>query len=786
MKRTTHITKLAALALFANILVFSGFSLTPTSAQTSGLVAHYTFDDGTATDLSGNGNNGSVSGATLTSGKVGSGAMSFDGVDDYVSIPHHASLSPSAITLSFWAKVTSIPTTNNGSFIAKNVSADYRIRPGSNQTVQFLQNGGIHLTSSQHAYALGEWVHIVFTGDSSGMKFYQNGQLKGSNATAFVTPGSSANLRIGNLLAPVEMDDVRIYNRALSIEEVGGLYALGGGSIPPTEPPPSNPPPTESDPQVPPSQPVGTCEPGTYYIDYDAGNDGNDGKCTGTPWKHAPGDANATLNPKLVALKPGDKVVFKGGVVYKGTVNPKAPGNSSAYITYSGNSWPGISSRAILDGEGTRTSGIAPFETADYLTIEGFEIRNYRTAVSLTQYNFSTGDSLNNIRVLNNLLHDSYGVGAESTGRGIYFRYGSNLLIEGNIIHTLPYHAITVDGSHVTIRNNTIYNIWGDGIAAGIKEGVFIVEGNDIRDSVVGSTLHPDGIQLMHAPQGAIIRNNKIGNFSQQLFIENAVPTSVIGDVYVYNNIIYNTRPGVDGISGPGNGMIFKTRYSNWGDVYVIGNTCIYMNSGNGCIAGSGTSDGTLKRSMTVRNTIVYNSLLGIREGTQPNFSSDYNLFYNQHRSGYLAGFLSLDKFKTTYPTQEQHSLYGDPQFVNMTLLHGLLQPFDAKLRSASPAIDKGEARPGVGGVSFSSDHIAAARPQGNAWDIGAYESNYSGTMAPLVGTAGDFNKDGVVNSLDLSLMSGAWNTSNTTYDLSKDGTVNTLDYSIMVRNWTT
>ncbi len=75
----------------------------------------------------------------------------------------------------------------------------------------------------------------------------------------------------------------------------------------------------------------------------------------------------------------------------------------------------------------------------------------------------------------------------------------------------------------------------------------------------------------------------------------------------------------------------------------------------------------------------------------------------------------------------------------------------------------------------------------GNAPDMGANESPYSsGTVTEPTYVPGDFNKDGYVNSLDFSAMSGAWNTSNTLYDLNKDGTVNTLDYSIMVRNWTT
>ena len=55
------------------------------SGAGSGLVAHYTFDDGTATDNSGNGNNGTVNGATYVDGKAGQ-ALSFDGDDGHVAI----------------------------------------------------------------------------------------------------------------------------------------------------------------------------------------------------------------------------------------------------------------------------------------------------------------------------------------------------------------------------------------------------------------------------------------------------------------------------------------------------------------------------------------------------------------------------------------------------------------------------------------------------------------------------------------------------------------------------
>jgi len=50
--------------------------------------------------------------------------------------------------------------------------------------------------------------------------------------------------------------------------------------------------------------------------------------------------------------------------------------------------------------------------------------------------------------------------------------------------------------------------------------------------------------------------------------------------------------------------------------------------------------------------------------------------------------------------------------------------------------------------------------------------------------SAGDLNSDGIINSLDWSLLSSNWFTSNSSYDLSGDGFVNSLDWSIMSKNW--
>jgi len=94
----------------------------------------------------------------------------------------------------------------------------------------------------------------------------------------------------------------------------------------------------------------------TYYVDFDSGNDSNSGTSQSAPWKHAPGDPNATGAPADRGyyhnpLQPGDNILLKGGVVYRGTITIDgrwtngAPANP---ITFKGDGWG--TGKAILDG----------------------------------------------------------------------------------------------------------------------------------------------------------------------------------------------------------------------------------------------------------------------------------------------------------------------------------------------------------------------------------------------------------------------------------------------------
>jgi Right handed beta helix region len=131
----------------------------------------------------------------------------------------------------------------------------------------------------------------------------------------------------------------------------------------------------------------------TYYVDFGAGLDTNPGTSPSSPWKHVPGDPAGSGVPANTTLQPGDTVVFKGGVVYDGTIVLPWSGLPGLPITYDGNSAGKFGTgRAIIDGMGRALGplayqyGIVGGERwngaedvgVSFVTIKNFEIRDLR------------------------------------------------------------------------------------------------------------------------------------------------------------------------------------------------------------------------------------------------------------------------------------------------------------------------------------------------------------------------------------------------------------------------
>ncbi len=86
----------------------------------------------------------------------------------------------------------------------------------------------------------------------------------------------------------------------------------------------------------------------TYYVDFANGSDDATGTSQNAAWKHAPGDSQATGAPAKAVLVPGDTVLLRAGVTYRGSIQIKFSGALGQPITYSGQGW-GVG-RATISG----------------------------------------------------------------------------------------------------------------------------------------------------------------------------------------------------------------------------------------------------------------------------------------------------------------------------------------------------------------------------------------------------------------------------------------------------
>jgi len=163
--------------------------------------------------------------------KEGIGAGSFDGVNDYVDCGNDASLNPTeAITVEVWAKfdVADAEETSYIPIIKRDNTFLLRKDEESNGKISFFIYDGTNWEPRANSYVqpnFGVWYHVVGTYDRQHIKIYVNGKLSGLSDRTNAIQSSESNTVVGfwnNKYFQGLIDEVRIYNRALSVEEVRG------------------------------------------------------------------------------------------------------------------------------------------------------------------------------------------------------------------------------------------------------------------------------------------------------------------------------------------------------------------------------------------------------------------------------------------------------------------------------------------------------------------------------------------------------------------------------------
>ena len=249
------------LLIFALVFSFLSFSQIPNYVPSNGLVGWWPFT-GNANDLSVFGNNGTVNGATLTTDRFGAfgNAYSFNGISDKIDVQHSASLeifgSQSASTISVWfygyinqaseligkGHHSNVANYGNKYLAITNDGLSYQYTLYDFSTLNSVRCPDGYFSSSQ-------WYHLVFTRDAT-LRVYVNG-VDLSTATNNSGWTTNYNLVLNNTILSFgcrnnkdnnnvpfqnfffngKIDDIGIWNRALTQQEITALYTSTAGTL---------------------------------------------------------------------------------------------------------------------------------------------------------------------------------------------------------------------------------------------------------------------------------------------------------------------------------------------------------------------------------------------------------------------------------------------------------------------------------------------------------------------------------------------------------------------------
>jgi len=226
-KKITYPTKLTTQCTNQNITqtITTNYTLSTTGIK-NGLTAYYPFDTN-AGDYSGNENNATNHGATLTTGKI-NGAYAFDGDEDYIE---RSLTLTSGSTIAFWAK-PNIEHSNCFIFAHTSTTEQWAFRLWSDDRMWFQSTTGNTVTINVPNLNTDAWNYVVLSINTNGVMTLF---LDGENKNTAQMNGDITTNTIGDYTFASgfgfngTLDEVAVWNRALSEEEILLLYNNGNG-----------------------------------------------------------------------------------------------------------------------------------------------------------------------------------------------------------------------------------------------------------------------------------------------------------------------------------------------------------------------------------------------------------------------------------------------------------------------------------------------------------------------------------------------------------------------------
>jgi hypothetical protein len=200
------------------------------TSLTNGLVGYWPMEENTGTttaDMSGNGNTGTLTGTpSWGTGQIGNG-INFDGVDDYISTADIDYGAGNSISVSVWFKFTTCGNDGYCYIVAKSLflgDTPYTLYTVTAGNICFTVNTAISQVCSSGTYNNGVWHYAVATFDGSTGRIYVDGVNVGNLGFSPTSNNNVVTMSDSGRKFTGTLDEIRIYNRALTAAEVQQLY----------------------------------------------------------------------------------------------------------------------------------------------------------------------------------------------------------------------------------------------------------------------------------------------------------------------------------------------------------------------------------------------------------------------------------------------------------------------------------------------------------------------------------------------------------------------------------
>jgi parallel beta-helix repeat protein len=411
--------------------------------------------------------------------------------------------------------------------------------------------------------------------------------------------------------------------------------------------------------------PLAVASATNHYVDKDANGANN-----GTSWISA---WESFADIVWSSIAPGDTLFISGGSsskTYSDTLYVGADGAAGHLLVITPGNDPGHDGEVVLDGLGSLSHGV-DVENDDYVVVRGFKLRNFTSeGKGAIHVSYVTGSVVEDNEIY------------ITSRAGVFVQESTNITVRRNRMTSPTYVAAQTDGIYSQRNTGNTY------------------EHNHIVISNGHTTGHDDGFQLLE-DRDIAVRFNYVEQDNSKL--ENAQGiycTNSYGTIVVYGNVVY----------GPiTENSLLTLHLVDKGDAKLLAYNNTLVGGRFGALRMTHAPGSVAKNNIVVAT--VTNGVGISVSGNTSDYDVDYNIYW-----GNMAYPGVLNDSGKSWAQWQGYGFEANGRFEDPLLVGAALRDF--QLQEGSPAIDNGVAL----GSPFDVDIDGVSRPQGQGWDIGAYE----------------------------------------------------------------